>query len=750
MLDRSADYLAAITAAGRRIRVRANVSIIDPDIVYQTPASSGAAAWSKPAQLYDRTMELDSRYATLERGRWLLDGTFRLIPEDPAQLDGETGFVGDTISGDDGTFSPAAWVEERFSGVDVLQACSVYFSTEDFDGIPVDFTVEVLQGGTAYYTKEFTGNTATFVSMDGFTVYNPDAIRVTVTKWSLPGRRLRVAEIVPGVYESWDLRMIADVSIVQQGDVSCMALPYGTCTLKLDNTTKRFEPRKKASLFKSIEERQGIGFEIGVRLPGGGIEWKPTCVFYQKGDGWKTSANEPTIVWDLVDIIGLVTDRTFIPPATLPTTLSGWVTAIVSELGTNFEGCYHVDPDYADLPVTANSVEEVTGKKCGDILRWACQATGTWPRAASDTGYLTVEPLWSQGNQVTLRSILNYPTMKANGDIAMLIFKLHDGNDTQYIVSGTSASAADSKTIDNPFLHTQAQALAAARLILATYGGNRMETTGRGDPSSEIGDVDTVWLDESSATTGRRIMQTFAIQDGVLQNCQSVFLQADGGFLFQDCAIITESGTWKAPAGVSKLRVVIGQGGQGGMKGQDGSLTKGNKPHMNADTGEVSQNGTYNSDYGADGESGVGGKIWYGTIDINPEQEFVVHIGKGGAPSQTYGVPGAMGEETTFGAYSSDNGKVYPMGYTDIANGDSYGRSGVPVPKNGTSDGAAGGKGGTPGVGGWGKASLIIEGSGQKIYYSYWKPVKQPGPGGTAQKGADGFVLVFWDKEAAS
>lgn len=75
---------------------------------------------------------------------------------------------------------------------------------------------------------------------------------------------------------------------------------------------------------------------------------------------------------------------------------------------------------------------------------------------------------------------------------------------------------------------------------------------------------------------------------------------------------------------------------------------------------------------------GSAGKIWYGTIDINPEQEFVVHIGQGGAPSQTYGVAGAMGGETTFGPYSSAGGKVYPLGYTDIANGDSYGRSGVP------------------------------------------------------------------------
>ncbi len=746
MLDRSQAYLAAITAEARRIRVRASVNIIDPDIAFLPADSSGAAPWSKPEQLTDKTMELDSRYATLERNRWILDGSFRLIPDNPQQLAGEIGHVGDVLSGDDGTFSPAAWVEERFSGVDVLQACSVYFSTEDFDGIPVDFTVEVRQGGTAYYTKEFTGNTSIGVSMDGFTVYNPDAIRVTVTKWSLPGRRLRVAEIIPGVYEDWDLRMIAELTIVQQGDVSCMALPYGTCTLKLDNTTKRFEPRKKASLFKSIEERQGIGFEIGARLEAGGIEWKKTGVYYQKGDGWKTSANEPTIVWELVDIIGLITDRTFIPPSTIPATLAEWAAALVAQLGSNFTTSYHVDPDYAGLAVTANSAEEVTGKKCGDILRWICQATGTWTRADAETGFLTIEPLWSQGNEITLRNILSYPRMTANGDIAALIFYLHDGNDTQYIVSGTSASSADTKTIDNPFIHTQAQALTAARLILATYGGNRMETTGRGDPSSEIGDVDTVWLDESSATTGRRIYQTFTLQDGFLQDCQSVLLQADGSFMFQSSHLITESGKWKAPAGVSRLRVVIGQGGQGGMRGQDGSLTKGDRPHMNADTGVISQKGTYNADYGADGDSGIGGKIWYGTIDINPEQEFDVVIGQGGAPSQTYGVPGSMGEETTFGAYSSANGKVYPLGYTDIANGDSYGRTGVQVPKDGTSDGAAGGKGGTPGVGEWDKADLYINGE-WKGYYSYFRVKVPPGKGQDANKGANGFVLVFWDKE---
>lgn len=41
MLDRSQAYLAAITAEARRIRVRASVNIIDPDIAFLPADSSG-------------------------------------------------------------------------------------------------------------------------------------------------------------------------------------------------------------------------------------------------------------------------------------------------------------------------------------------------------------------------------------------------------------------------------------------------------------------------------------------------------------------------------------------------------------------------------------------------------------------------------------------------------------------------------------------------------------------------------------
>ena len=737
MIQSSAAYQAAITGDSRRVLLRALINIIDPDITYGTVTSSGEAPFSQPEQLYDKDLDYGPAYATLERNRWLLDGTFQIYP-DNYQGVGQQGFAGDVLSGDDGTFEDAPWVQLNFSNVSILQACSVYFPEADYNGLADSFTVEVLQGGTAYYTKTFTGNTEAQIDLDGFTVQNPDAIRVTVSKWSLPGRRIRLPEIIPGLFESWDGNMLAEFTVTQQANFASTALPYGTCTLRMDNLDRRFEPRSKNGVFQSIEERQGIAVSIGVRLPDGTAEYKPAGVYYQAAGGWTTGDNGLTMEWDLVDIIGLIADREYIPPATLPTTLSGWAASIAAQLGTNFASLYHVDPNYADTALTC-ALADVQGKTCGDVLRWICQASGTFPRADSETGYLTIEPYWSQGNKLTLDNMETYPVMRANGDVGALIFTLNDGNQTQYVVGGTSAASNETLTIQNPFIKTQAQALTAARLILATYGGNQLETTGRGDPSSEIGDVDTVWLNESSATTGRRQSQTFQFEDGVLRGCESVLLQADGSFLFEEMAIITESGSWTAPAGVSQLRVIVIQGGQGGGRGEDGYV-------RSVASGNLGNSHSIEAGPGEQGVSGQGGKVWFDTIDINPEQVFQVTIGAGGAPGGTYGQAGSLGGETTFGPYSSANGQLYPNGFTDVASGSSFGRTGVAAPLAGYGDGGRGGPGGSAGAGHYRTWVNPVSG---RTRYELIVDV-EPGPGGAGVTGGSGGVVVYWDKPSSN
>ena len=733
MLSITDGYKSAIVGDVRRMLIKAQLEIVDPDITYGTVNSSGAAAFSKGAQLHDKELSMNSRYATLEPGRWVLDGSFRLIPDEPQAISGEVGFVGDVLSGEDGSFASAVYAELTFTNVSILQACSVYFSTDDIDGIAEDFTVAVYSGSTAVYTKDFTGNTAVAVSLDGFTVYDPTAIRVTVTKWSLPGRRMRIAEIIPGVYEEWTDDILASINIQMRGNFACLAIPYGTCTLRMDNLDRRFEPRNKSGIFQSIEERQAIPVAIGCELEDGTVEYKRAGVFYQANGGWKTGDNAMTMQWDLVDIVGLLADREFKAPSSLPTTLAGWLAALVGQLGANFANRYHVDPDYASASATVNSAADVEGKKCGDILRWVCMATGTWPRADAETGYLTAEPFWSQGNKLDLDNMVTYPVMKANDDLAVLTFKLYDTEGTVVNISGNATSSSKTLTVSNPFLHTAAQAQTAARQILSQYGGIKLETTGRGDPAGEIGDVDTVWLDESSATTGRRMEQSFTFSNGVLRDCRSVLLQADGSFLFENRVVFTESGTFHVPAGVSSLRIILVGGGQNGGHGSSGFVGgSGNWPGQGIASG--------NGEPGADGH---GGKVWSGVVNVNPDTDYSVTIGNSASA-------GAEGGDSTFGMHeTSANGRVYEYGFTDLASGDVYARTGVDEPKPGTGDGGKGGEGGEAGIGYWksytyhpNPAKPEVENTGYDFII-----IKQPGYGKPGKPGASGCCVIWWDKE---
>lgn len=737
MIQTSSAYAAAVTADFRRVYVRAVVDISGPDKRFLPALASPGAPWSRLEQLHDHDFNPPPRYFTLEPGRTLLDGTFDVFPDDwnvPAPI----GYAGAALSGNDGAFETPQFAEIRFERIRVLQTVSLFFSSDPADGVPEDFTVEVYYNGTAYFSKTVTGNKATELSFKGFTVWDPTSIKVTVTKWSLPGRRFRAVEILPGLYEEWGGGMLAEFSVTQQGQFSALSLPYGTMELSMDNQSRRFEPRRKDGIFQSIEDRQGVEAYIGVLLPGGAVEYQPVGVYYQAGDGWKTGDNGLTQRWSLVDIIGLLADRTFLPPETLPTTLAGWLKALVLQLGENFALRWHCDPDYADAPVTANSVDDVTGKKCGDILRWACMASGTWPRARSEDGALTAEPLWKQGNKVTLDNLEQYPVMKANTSIASLIFQLalpplpegtEDTRIKELVIPGNQTASEKTVTVQNPFIHTAEQAQTAARLILSQYGGNQIETTGRGDPAGEIGDVDTIWLDKSNATTARRMSQTLNIQNGVLRSCKSTLLQADGSYLYENRVVITESGTWTAQAGVEQIFAVLVQGGAGGMHGQPGYIRI--------------KDGSIDAGYGEPGADGPGGKVWWGAININPQQTFAIHIGRGGVASDVYGTPGAEGEETTFGPYSSANGQYLPLGYTDINSGDSFARTGVPEPANGTGDGAKGGAGGEPGVG------QVIAYENEWGHTShYLNIIESPGPGYPSKNGASGLVVITWDKPA--
>lgn len=721
MINSSDAYRNAVSADTRRTVVKVETDVVNPDVRYLDVTATTKADISVDKQLYNGHDEI-TRYATLERNFWALDGGADIFTDDYSrqQASDKIGFVGDTFSGADGSFQTPFVLNLSINHPGRLQAASVYFSEDAVNGYPKDFTVSIYVNDILVYSWNVTDNTGySSESPELFEAFNPTKIVLTVTKWSLAGRRVRLLQMIPGVHLVWSGDEIASLNVEQNTDPSCVTLPYSTAKLSIDNSGKVFEPRNKEGFFRSIQARQIVEIYIGL-LVGEEYEYRSIGKFYQHSGGWSSSDNGLSIEWDLVDIVGLLSDKEYALLKT-PTTLEEWARSFVSQLGENFADRYLVDEEYADSPVVPPHRRVVRDKSTGELIRYAGLATGTWARADAKTGYLTFEPLWEQGVKMTLHNMNTYPTMSENDDIGTItitkpeIIDEDTGKVTEEektVFGGTNLAASHNISIESPFIIDDNDVQNIFRQVITQYGGNAYDVTWRGDPCAECGDVVTLELDERHGTSARLVEQSFDYSSGVLANCKAKLIQPQGYWTYANGKTFTENTVWEIPEDVYSLFLIVVGGGRAGDDGDDGNFAQD----------------------GLDGWDGEGGKVYAGEISVYPGQSFNIVIGSG---SSKYAIDP---EPSAFGSYSSNDGKYYQPSYTDIRSGSAFARWAAKNPLPNTGDGGKGGKGGEQGKMHTGKS---------KDDFGFVTEItvvdKKPGKGEKGSPGASGCVVVYWN-----
>ena len=153
---------------------------------------------------------------------------------------------------------------------------------------------------------------------------------------------------------------------------------------------------------------------------------------------------------------------------------------------------------------------------------------------------------------------------------------------------------------------------------------------------------------------------------------------------YQNRTVITESGNFVIPAGVTRMRAILisgGQGGQGGYDGEDGGEAR----FVWGDNDTI-YDGGIGGTRGTCGMPGDPGKVLNITMDVTPGQTLAAAIGEGGIGGLN-GALGQLGGATTLGTYSSDNGAVPDRGYVDIFTSEAYALTGT-VGKDGANGGA--------------------------------------------------------------
>lgn len=757
MLPTSAAYKEAINAPTRRIVPKAVIDFTDPDLEVTSVTGDIDASLSFPDQLYDRDETFSGQmYATLEQNRWLLDGSQVIMPDDPTTREGQQGVVGDSLGDEDGVDGSTLVI--NMTGVDTLQIVTVAATGQLPDGIPYALTLNIYSGGALIHSQTELPNGAVY-RFEGFTAIQPSKLELVVDEWNLPGRRFRLIQFLAGAMETWDGSVIYSMHVIQRADFSNLTIPYASASLEINNTDKRFDPANKESLFNSIVARQPVPLWLGVELEDT-YEYVPTGVFYQQNEGWHIENDGLTIIWDLVDIIGLLVERKYEAPTPLPSTLGNWIDSIVNQLGTTFAGHYIIDGVLAAAVLTCNA-SDVADITCGDLLRFICQASNSFPVSDPATGYLHIRELdGSTQGEITLRSQNTRAGSNNNTDIAFLTFEL---GGVQYNIPGTEEISDKTVNIKNPFITSTMDAVYAAQLILTQYGGNVIDSLCRGDMSRELGDVVSFELYPEEMVGARILEQELRLENGVMTNVPLKLLQANGGELYTDVIYITESGTYTMPAGVTQITMVLVGGGQGGQGGSSGT------------TG-------IRDNTGVGGAGGKGGKVYSTPLTINDGQQIDVVIGaggKGGNASTMYygflakpvaGEMGADGEPTTATlgtVFSSANGVYMPTGYVDLLTNKAYavpgqpGRGGMRSAKAGANGRQMVGNGGGGGDGGMGAVVEYDESRfGQPVppddpnydpnataqIYSGWVVKEMPTYGAKGGSGGSGCVLIFYSR----
>ena len=154
--------------------------------------------------------------------------------------------------------------------------------------------------------------------------------------------------------------------------------------------------------------------------------------------------------------------------------------------------------------------------------------------------------------------------------------------------------------------------------------------------------------------------------------------------------VLTESGTWIPPDGVSSVTAVLIGGGQGGSAGERGH--DGNKDSSIYSSGSTAANrATYHGfstggDGGEPGTPGHGGKILQQRIAVQAGEQIPFVIGLGGSGGISNSAAGEDGSPSTFGELTSEDGSYTESGFTDTFDGTEYAQPGI-------SDGVKGGKG---------------------------------------------------------
>lgn len=460
-----------------------NILLIVGDPAASADASAsdnGHFVASNTGQVVDSIARTPVRYATLERSLWLGDGTFELLPDAPPY--GDNGYIGDVLSGEDGSFTAIPTLTISFSKVfqTLIPGLTITWGTAYAGEWADTYLVSWYSGETQVGSKTVTGNrdVKSYFLAD---IQGYDKIVLKVLKWSIPRRRVRMERVVVGIERTYDKTGVFKYTHSMFVDPLSAELPKAEIVFEVENLNGKYDPYNPTGENKYFLERQMVQVQYGYKL-GGTVEWISAGRFFLSQ--WDCPQNGIKAKFTARDGIEYMSD-----PYTGPA--SGSLMDIVlaafrqAELPVLTDGTepWTIDPSLSEIQAAGDA--DLSKNTVAEAIQFAANAAccAFWQ---DREGRFHVEP--PQGTQTDYR--IDRFNGYENAEISLTKqLKAVDVNNGQYVL--TVAAAGEIQPLTNPLISTERAPVVAQ--WAADYLTERRVLSGsyRSDPRLDVLDLVT-------------------------------------------------------------------------------------------------------------------------------------------------------------------------------------------------------------------------------------------------------------------
>ncbi|WP_336774209.1 hypothetical protein [Paenibacillus sp. MMO-58] len=483
----TAGFQEAIYAPTRRVTGKVTFNIVDITAagdVSSIVANGGLTLISSTTQLIDNKRDATWNLATLEKDRFRLDGSFSFPDDTTPANNGEVGYVGTLLCGADGVFTTPQTIEITFNSTHRSAGTSITFDPFNNE-YAVDFNVSAYDaGGALIASVDMTGNTTPLVPLHG-ELLDYKKIVVTITKWNVGNRRVRVLEIDFGIVEVYTDDSLISFDLIEEMDMTSGQLPSPEFRFTVDNSDRAFNILTPTGFYKYLQQRQQIDAEFGVPVEGGLIEYVPVGRYFLVD--WTSDAGALTASFTARTTLDLMANYDYEQLAPSDKTLFALASQLFATCGiTN----YSLDPSLNG--VSTNSMAEKTD--CKTMLQMVAIA-GRCNVYITRGGTITLKRLtdFTVADRVDFDNAYDEPEFVLESIVKQVDVSYWTDLDTS-AVSSVSAAGVDSgdtlKLEKNTLINTAAGATAVADWILAqTQFRAKSSINWRGNPAHELGDV---------------------------------------------------------------------------------------------------------------------------------------------------------------------------------------------------------------------------------------------------------------------